>query len=199
MPTLVVLSYPALSDEPVSVGQLKAQVREDSTAPGVVDLLGLKLQAARDLCERHCGRLFASATVAATYELNEPYLRLPGAGAATAVTGYYTDLTDLDRLTSAAYQAEYLKGITVSRDYEIGYDGSGSGYGYRREPATFTVTYPVVMPPAQVPPAVKEAILKLAAELYENRETTAAVRDVLLAVSYRTLLAPYVLLNPLYQ
>ena len=133
--------------------------------------------------------------MAATYEINEPYQRLPGAGLATAVTGYYTNLTDLDRLTSAAYQAEYLKGITVSRDYEIGYDG----YGNRREPATFTVTYPVVMLPAQVPPAVKEAILKLAAELYENRETTAPTRDVLLAVSYRTLLAPYVLLNPLYQ
>lgn len=195
MPRLAVLTYPALNDEPVSVAMLKAQVREDSTAAEVEQLLGVKLQAARDVCERHCGRLWTSATVAQTFDVNEPYERLPGAGTATAVTGYYTDLADLDKLTSAGYQAEYWKGITVSRDYPIGYDG----YGYRAEPATFTVTYPVLVLPAQVPPAVKEAILKLAAELYENRETTAAVRDVLLAVSYRTLLAPYVLTNPIYQ
>ena len=194
-PRLVVLTYPALSDEPVSVGQLKAQVREDSTAPEVVDLLGLKLQAARDLCERYCGRLFAAATVAQTFDAAEPYERLPGAGPATAVTGYYTDLLDLDKLSSAAYQAEYLKGISISRDYPIGYDG----YGYRREPATFTVTYPVALLPGQCPPAVKEAILKLAAELYDNRETSTPGRETLLSVNYRTLLAPYVLLNPIYQ
>ena len=194
---LTVLAYPALSDEPVSLALLKAQVREDSTAPEVLDLLTLKLQAARDLCERHCGRLFASATVAHTFEVGEPYERLPGAGIATAVTGYYTDLTDLDKLTGTSYQAEYWKGIGVSRDYPIGYEFTS--YGYRREQPTLTVTYPVVLPAAACPPAVKEAILKLAAELYENRETTAAVRDVLLAVSYRTLLAPYVLLNPIYQ
>ena len=194
---LTVLTYPALSDEPVSLAMLKAQVREDSTAPEVLDLLGLKLQAARDLCERYCGRLFASATVAQTFEVGEPYERLPGAGIATAVTGYYTALSDLDQLTSAAYQAEYLKGISVSRDYPIGYEFGG--YGYRREQPTFTVTYPVALPATMCPPAVKEAILKLAAELYENRETTAPTRDVLLAVSYRTLMAPYVLTNPIYQ
>ena len=192
---LTVLTYPALSDEPVSLAMLKAQVREDSTAPEVLDLLALKLQAARDLCERYCGRLFASATVAQTFEVGEAYERLPGAGIATAVTGYYTDLLDLDKLTSAAYQAEYWKGISISRDYEIGYNG----YGYRREQPTFTVTYPVALPATMCPPAVKEAILKLAAELYENCETTAPTRDVLLAVSYRTLLAPYVLTNPIYQ
>ena len=196
-PRLVVLAYPALSEEPVSLALLKAQVREDSTAPEVLDLLALKLQAARDLCERYCGRLFASATVAQTFELGEPYERLPGAGAVAAVTGYYTALSDLDQLSSTGYQAEYLKGIGVSRDFGVGYEFGGSGY--RREQPTFTVTYPVALPATTCPPAVKEAILKLAAELYENRETTAPTRDVLLAVSYRTLLAPYVLLNPIYQ
>lgn len=191
---LTVLTYPALSDEPVSVAMLKAQVREDSTAADVVSLLGLKLQAARDVCERHCGRLWASATVAQTFEVGEPYERLPGAGTATGVTGYYTDLSDLDTLNNTGYSAEYLKGISISRDEPL-------GYGVRSEAATYTVTYPVVVTANQVPPAVKEAILKLAAELYENRESSASgvSSNTLLAVSYRTLLAPYVLTNPMYQ
>lgn len=195
MPRLTVTTYPALSDEPVNIGQLKAQVREDSTEAGVVDLLGVKLQAARDVCERHCGRLWTSATVAQTFDVGEPYTRLPGAGDAISVTGYYTDLADLDKLNDTGYNIDYLKGITVSRDEAIGF------YGTRQDPATFTVTYPVTVTPEQVPPAVKEAILKLAAELYENRESSASgtSSNTLLAVSYRTLLAPYVLTNPLYQ
>ena len=195
MPRLTVTTYPALNDEPVSVAMLKAQVREDREAAAVVDLLGVKLQAARDVCERYCGRLWTSATVAQTFELGEPYERLPGAGTATAVTGYYTDLADLARLSDTGYAAEYLKGITVSRDELLGF------YGYRRDPATYTVAYPVVVTPAMVPPAVKEAILKLAAELYENRESSASgtSANALLAVNYRTLLAPYVLINPIYQ
>ena len=196
MPRLVVTAFPALSAEPVTVAQLKAQVREDSAEAGVVDLLGLKLQAARDVCERHCGQLWASCTVKQTFDVGEPYVLLPGAGAVTAVSGFYTAVADLDKLNDTGYNAEYWKGITVNRDYPVGYDFGG--YGYRRDPATFTVTYPVVVTPELVPPAVKEAILKLAAELYENRESSAIGREALLAVNYRTLLAPYVLRNPLY-
>ena len=194
MPRLTVTAYPALNDEPVSVAMLKAQVREDSEAAAVVDLLGVKLQAARDVCERYCGRLWTSATVAQTFEVGEPYERLPGAGTATAVTGYYTELADLARLSDTGYAAEYLKGITVSRDEPLGF------YGYRREPATYTVAYPVVLTPAMVPPAVKEAILKLAADMYENREDSiSGTIQGPLEVSARRLLAPYVLLNPIYQ
>ena len=197
MPRLTVLAYPALSDEPVSIGQLKAQVREDSTAPDVMDLLGLKLQAARDACERHCGQLFASCSVAQTFDVGEPYVLLPGAGTVTAVSGFYTDVADLARLNDTGYNAEYWKCISVNRDYPVGYEFSG--YGHRREPATFTVTYPLLVLPAQVPPAVKEAILKLAAELYANRESSTPGREMLLSVNYRTLLAPYVLTNPLFH
>lgn len=194
MPRLVVTSFPVLEDEPVTVAQLKAQCNEDRTDEAGLDLLGLKLQAASDTVSRYCGRLWTSCTVQHTFEVGEPYHLLPGAGEVTSVTGFYTDVADLETLNDTGYQTEYIKGITVSRDYPLG------GYGLRGEPSTFTVTYPVVVLPAQVPPSVKEAILKVAADLYENRENSiSGTIQGPLEVSVRVLLTPYMLLNPIYQ
>lgn len=191
--SVVVTAYPALSAEPVSLDLLKAQVREDSTDAGVVALLGQKLQAARAACEGYCGRKFASCTVQQTFEVGEPYELLPGAGTVTAVTGYYTDVDDLANLNDTGYQVEYLKGISISRDYPI-------GYGFRSNAPTFTVTYPVVITPEQVAPDVKEAILKVAADLYENRENSiSGTIQGPLEVGIQVLLAPYRLTNPLFQ
>jgi hypothetical protein len=194
MPTTTVTTFPTIDQEPVTLAQLRAQVREYSENAGVVELLTLKLQAARDTCERYCGRFFASCVAQATYEVGEPYVLPAGAGEVTAVTGYYTTLDQLTALTDTGYLTEYVKGISISRDYPIGFDG----YGARTERPTFAVTFPVDVPADKVPPAVKEAILKLAAELYENRETSGA-NTVLLPVSYRTLLQPYCLTNPMFQ
>lgn len=199
MPRLVVTTFPTIDQEPVTLAEFKVHARAlEGTIEDV--MLALKLQAARDIAERYCGRFFAPCTVKATYEDGEDFVLDPMADtsedalATWVISG--TDLTASELLNGGVSGglAEYYKGISVSRDYPIGYGFTDAA------PATYSVTYPVVVAANQVPPAVKEAILKIASDLYENRD--ASISGTIqgpLEVSYQRLLSPYRLANPFYQ
>ena len=178
MPTVVVLTPPTLSQEPVSLALLKAQARVDGN--GEDALLTVYGRAAREKVEAYTGRYFAAQTLELTYTLREAY-RLPPGATATAVTGFYTTLIQLT--DNAAYLAEYQKSISVNRDLDWS----------QAIEQTYTVTATLTAPP--VPGLALAAMLELAGEWYRNRETTVAGVAVIseLPVSWRVKLAELVI------
>ncbi|MBC6988938.1 head-tail connector protein [Hymenobacter sp. BT491] len=184
MPTTVVLPSSS-APLPVSLELARQHLRLDGT--GEDALLTHYLKAACGLCEQYCGRLFRSATVKATFRLDEDYVLDPLAGSPTAVEGFLTDVADLPTLSS--YLEEYRKGISINRELP---------WGVALASQTYTVTYPVTVPEDAVPAEVAQAILKLTSDLYENRETSSLGNlSHELSVGYRVLLAPYRLTNVL--
>lgn len=172
MPLTTPVSAPSEAQEPVSVVLLKQWCRVDTDAEDAV-LLHLG-KAARELVEGYTGRYFAAQTVQTTFELGEDYQLDPLAGEPTAVSGYFTDLSQLPPSLE-----EYRKGISISRELP-------------RDEAlrqTYTVTYPING--GQVPELARQAILELAAEWYRNRESSSvATISPELPVNYRVKLAP---------
>ncbi|MET4072981.1 head-tail connector protein [Hymenobacter sp. UYCo722] len=164
-------------NEPIDIAFLKQYCRIDS---GLEDnVLEVFISAARELAETYCNTYFISQLTAKTFRINEVF-DVPVA-AVVAVSGFYTSVLDIPVGTS--WFAEYVKGFTVNRDYPIDYF----------DLPAYTVTYAVTVDPADVPAAVKVAIAKIAAELYENREFYGSHREM--GVTAKTLLAPYRVLS----
>ena len=178
MPTVVVLTPPTASQEPITLALLKAQARVDGN--GEDALLLVYAAAAREKVEAYTGRFFAPQTLELTYTLGETY-KLPAGGTATAVTGFYTTLTAL--ADNTAYLAEYYKGVSVNRDLD---------WRLAIE-QTYTVTVAIAAPP--VPGLALAAMLELAGEWYRNRETTVSGVATIteLPVSWRVKLAELVI------
>ncbi|MDO7847459.1 head-tail connector protein [Hymenobacter sp. M29] len=158
--------------EPIDVDFLKQHCRitgnlEDS-------LLAVYIPAARQLAEAWCNTQFVSQLVQKTYTIAQ-MCEIPAADV-VGVTGFYTSVAELP--ISGKWFTEYVKGISVSREYPIYWD----------ELPTYTVQYQVTVNPVDVPDAVRVAIAKIAASLYEERENSGTSE---LGITAKTLLAAY--------
>lgn len=158
--------------EPIDVAFLKSHCRLTTSVED--DLLEVYITAARQAAEAYCRTQFTSQLVSKTYPIYE--VPAEPLSSVVSVSGYYTVVADIP--TSTTWWAEYVKGFSVERSLPL---------SYARQ-QTYTITYPVVVDPADVPAAVKVAIAKIAAELYENRESSG---EKAIGVSYQVLLAPF--------
>ncbi|UOR05862.1 head-tail connector protein [Hymenobacter aerilatus] len=163
--------------EPVSIELFKAHIRIGADETSEDTLLQHYLSTARAKAEKYCNQPFASRVLETTFSVTEPYVLPPGAGEILSVSGFINDLSQLPTL--GQYWNEYVKGISVSREYPICYDNL----------PTYTVRYTFE---ADVEADVIQAILKIAADLYENREnSTTGASNKALGINYQVLLNPY--------
>lgn len=176
MPTTRVLT--ASGEPPVNLELLKLHLRLEP-APGAEDvLLAHYLRAATGRAEQFTGRHYVSKTLETTFTVAGTFL-LPQGAEVTAVRGFITDVAELPCGVSLRW-AEYVKCITINRTLPIDFENL----------PTYTVTYSVTV--GEVPADVVAAILKIAADLYENREnSTTGVLNRPLALTAQLLLAPY--------
>jgi uncharacterized phiE125 gp8 family phage protein len=188
MPTTQVLTPPTTQAEPVSLALANAQLRLDldlsSIDPAIVgqiELLQLKLSAAREMVEAYTGRYFSAQTLAITYELGEGYT-LPAGATVVSVSGFFSTLEEL--ANASTYLEEYRKGISINRELPWA--------EAMRQTFTVEVTIGTEDEPVFVPAIIKEAILELTGEMYRNRETSQAgyANVPELPVSWRVKLAP---------
>lgn len=173
MPTIKRLATTTPVTEPVAIDLFRQWVRVDGTAEDAV--LTSCLKAAREKTENYTGRYFVGGQrLAYTFELGEPY-SIPEGATVESVSGFFTDL---DALAAWSLE-EYRKGISVSRDYPLSY--------------ALQQTYTVVLqlPEAvEVPAVAEQAMLKVAAELYKNREASVnGTISVATQIEWETLLA----------
>jgi len=163
--------------EPVTIEIFKAHARITTTDAASESLMQLKLAAAREKAETYCNTEFVSKIKEVTFAAN---INCPiPVDTILSVSGFYSSIDQLQ--DNYNYFIEYDKGSIVSRDYPINYASL----------PTYTVQYAVHVDPTTVPAAVKEAIYKLAADLWEFRENSSAEFNTILTANYRTLLAPY--------
>lgn len=196
MPTIQVQTPPAVTAELVPLAQLAVVLRldldanllKDFTATPQADLTGYDQQrvadlqnvvedgaAARELVEAYTGRYYAPQTLALIYRLDEPYL-LPPNATAVSVSGFFTDLTQLDTLSS--WLVEYQKAITVERQLPLA--------------AALQQTYEVIATTTGDKAYLnlaKSAVKELVSEWYKNRETSAYTQVTTLPVSWQVKLA----------
>ena len=133
------------------------------------EVLALYLGAAREYAEKHSGRYFVDQVATAKFPAN--YNCPISTASIVNVSGFYDTVEAA--MDAYNYFNEYRKGTIISRELPIDWENL----------PTYTVTYNVVAEP--LPLQVKNDILKLAAEFYENRE--AAVHGV----AYQILFADY--------
>ncbi|MBX0290115.1 head-tail connector protein [Hymenobacter sp. HSC-4F20] len=141
------------------------------------ELLKHYLSAAVAKAEKYCNQYFTSRILETTFTVTEPFQLSEGTGSVLSVSGFVTDVTQLP--TVGQYWSEYVKGIAINRQYPIDYDNL----------PTYTVRYDFQADPES---DVIQAILKIAADMYENREnsTTGTVNRAL-SLNFQLLLAPY--------
>lgn len=176
MPVTRVLD--AAGVEPVDLELLRLHLRLDLQDQTEERLLVQQLKAARSRAEQFTGRHYVSKTLETTFTVLETFELPPDAGQVTSVRGFITDVADLPHVSLR--WAEYVKGITINRTLPLDFDHL----------PTYTVTYSVA--PGEVPADVIQAILKMAADLYENREnSTTGVLNRPLSLTAQLLLAPY--------
>lgn len=159
-------------NEPITVEFLKLHARIASDLEDT--LLEAYIPAARQLCEAWANRFFVTQTATKTFRVNQ--VCDVHTDQRVSVSGFFTDLASIP--VGYDYFVEYLKGITVNRDYPLDW------YNL----PTYTVTYTVTIDPTDVPEGVKIAIARVAADLYENRESSGTQQ---LGITAKTLLAPH--------
>lgn len=165
------------TSEPVSLSLFKAHLRLPADDTAEDEFLGYCLSAARGKAEKYCNQFFAPRTLETIFTVTERFELPEGAGKILSVSGFVTDLADLPGV--GAYWSEYVKGISISRDYPIDYDNL----------PTYTVRYQFEADPDA---DVIMAILKIAADLYENREnSTTGASNRALGINFQVLLNPY--------
>lgn len=196
MPTIQVQPSPTPLVEPISLARAAAWLRLDLnpellaayTSDPKGDLMGFDAQtvadldnvamlrtAAREKVEAYTGRYYSPQRLSLTYCLGEPY-ELPAGATAVSVSGFFTDLTQLDDL--AAWLLEYQKGITVERQLPL-VEALGQ---------TYTVVADT-QPDAAFRGVAERAMLELLGEWYRNRETSGSSQLAELPVSFRVTLA----------
>lgn len=196
MPTIQAQPNPTAPAEPISLARAAAWLRLDLnpellaayTASPQGDLTGFDAQvvadldnvamlrtAAREKGEAYTGRYYSSQRLAFTFCLGEPY-ELPAGATAVSVSGFFTDLSQLDDL--ASWLLEYQKAITVERQLPL--------------VEALSQTYTVVAdtaPDTAFRSVAERAMLELLAEWYRNRETSGDASLAELPVSFRVTLA----------
>ncbi|UPL50525.1 head-tail connector protein [Hymenobacter sublimis] len=161
--------------EPVSIELFKAYSKliaaEDSA------LIELFIRAAREKAEKYTNVDYISKVKSKTFSILDK-LTIPTADI-LSVSGVFTSVDELEN--GYTNYVEYLKGSIIERSLPIDYAFAPS----------YTITYGVEIHPEDVPAAVKIAIAKIAADLYENRENSTNETNKELSISFKTLLAPY--------
>lgn len=163
------------ADEPVTLAQAAAfcKVAVPVEAAGGLteegELVKMMLITARQWCETYTGLSFGPKTlqVELTYSdyLNKGALPYGPNITITKVTDSEgTDVT-LDMFSSTNYYAEWLKGASVNRDVDYGFETPFLSTYY-------TVEYTAGYAAGALPGGAKMAILKTCLELYNNRENT---------------------------
>jgi len=156
------ITTPAAS-EPVTVSEVKAQCRIDTSDDDT--LLSRLISGARDYVERYCNCRFASQTVTVKCDSFSDMARFVEAPVTSITSIKYYDTDGNEQ--------------TLSTDvYELRSDGMESAialkYGqvWPTAQAGTRITVVAVVGFTTVPPAVKDAILLLVSDRYENRQST---------------------------
>jgi hypothetical protein len=161
--------------EPVDLSLFQNHAKFSSAED--VALMELYISAAREMAENYTGRDFISRTKKVTYTIDKtPAIAL---ASITSVSGFYNTVAELSDAYN--YFNDYRKGIIINRDYPINYNNL----------PTYTITYNLVVNPSDVPAVVKRAILAIASDFYEHRESSSEFANKELSISHKTMLAPY--------
>jgi len=179
--SLVLVTPPAV--EPVSLAEAKAHLRIDDTADDAV--VSALITTARNLVEEHTSRALVSQTWELQLDGWPCVIRLPRPPLVSVLSITYTDPNGAERtLAPAAYKVD-----TVTEPGRI-----VSAYGLswpdcRDEIAAVRVRYSAGYgPAADVPAALRHAVLLTAAHLYDHRDSAAGLPRVAEALTwtYRT-------------
>lgn len=182
--------------EPISTAEAKVHCRIDGTDEDA--WLATAITAARQAAENFCNRYIAEQTVEARFSgwpMCQPWgMRLPGSDPARSVVVKYIDQ---DGAEQTADPVTYQIGWTAP-SYVVNAWGVRWPY-LRYEPDNVRITYVAgyTLPGASpqtypLPAAIKQAMLLLIGNMYENREANvigAAVAELPLGVQY--LLQPF--------
>jgi uncharacterized phiE125 gp8 family phage protein len=169
------------TEEPVSLAEFKAHLHGTAECDDDADLT-LKLTAAREHIEQF--ELRGRALVTSTWELRlshwPDYIRLPLGNAQSVTSITYTDSAGMPHTVDAAdykLMSAYTPGATGDKTNDCGFACIVLAYGKSWPSATLDTGEPIVIRfvagwdgAANVPYAIRAAILLAAAELYANRE-----------------------------
>lgn len=169
-----------LAEEPIPLKQAKAYLKVDEELSTEDDIIIMCIKAARQHCERYTGLSFGPKTL----EVQLPYVdyikRVPLPYGPNIQVTQVTDNEGLEvaleqNLGGSSWYAEYLKGMSINNtwkeDYGWAYALGADPLGYFAD-TYYRVRYNCGYAVNQLPETLKLAILKLTAELYENRENS---------------------------
>jgi uncharacterized phiE125 gp8 family phage protein len=163
------------AEEPVSLTEAKAHLRVTHSDDD--DRIEVMIEAARQMAEVFLNRAIVTQTIAAVFDRFRSEMKLPFGGC-TSVTG----ITYLDSAGASQTASSTLYGVDVVRAPAVVYLKNGQSWPSTLvERNAVTVTYlagaiPASGSPAdnQVPARIKQAILMMVADMYENVEAQVA-------------------------
>ena len=181
----------APAEEPVSLAEAKAHIRLSSDLEDA--LVGAVVKAARLHAEKITERAFVTQTLRLTLSASEgvPPLVLPY-GPVQSVAAFEVFDLEGDAWVAADASAYALAGDRLVRSERA---GAAAWPAAERTHDAYRITYVAGYgAAADVPADIKQAVLLLAADLYENRETMVGSGLVVtnMPLSAKVLLAPYV-------
>jgi uncharacterized phiE125 gp8 family phage protein len=171
--------------EPVTLAEAKAQIVADYTIDDT--LITNKIKTARQWLENYTGLAFGEKTIRAYYDFLDTDFSLP-------IGPIIGDITSVTRTVSGTDTV-----LVANTDYWV------TGYGYPvldftnvwtscgRARTSYSVIYQAGYNEDNLlPEPIKEAILKLTAELYRDRENTiSGTINTMLPYHVRSLVSPY--------
>lgn len=175
-----------LTTEPVTLEEAKAQIVADYTADD--DLITAKIKTARQWLEQYTGLAFGEKTIQAYYDYLDEEYALPIGPIIGNVTSITRTVNGVDTvLTTSDY---WITGLNYPV-FSFGQVWTSCG----RSKTSYSIIYQAGYNDSNpLPSPIKEAILKLTAELYRDRENTitGAVNSVsMIPHNVRALVSPY--------
>lgn len=175
------------TEEPVTLDEIKAHLRVDFDDDD--DVLGYYITSARQHAENYCQRAFITQIF--NYRLDEfPWeLKLPRPNLVSVSSIKYTDQNgDEQTLDISEYQVDIYSTVgRVKPTYSNTWPSTRIG-DYNAVNVEYVAGYGDT---ADVPRAIKQAIMLLVGHLYENRESTAALTIKDVPMGYYSLLNQY--------
>jgi uncharacterized phiE125 gp8 family phage protein len=159
--------------EPVSLTLAKSYAKIDDTA-AEADLMPVLLASARELCEEYTQKSFAPKTyeVVLSYQEYRERPRLPYGPNITIISVFDQDGVEVtDTLfLSDAYYAEYLKGASISNDWQDDRPTFGGDvYSGPLANNYYTIRYEGGFASGKLPKKAQTALMATFMELYNNR------------------------------
>jgi len=164
------------SPEPISLATAKAWLKVDEALTSEDELITICLTAAREHCERYSGLSFKPKTFEAILPYSGyHYKELPyGPNIVIANVVNNDGLVIVsDAELGSTWLAEYLKGMSINNTYKEDYWSFGHFHYCPMDfldTYKYTVTYTAGY--TTLSSNLKMAVLKMTAELYENRENS---------------------------